>query len=120
MLSTIDPTITSRIKEVQKTYMTTNASSSTTTLTDKLWIPSAKEIYTGSGYENSGVVYTDFFNREYKKIKYSFDIQCRDRWWLRTPYSSSASQFRAVTYLGSITYVTATTECGVVIGFCLG
>lgn len=120
ILSTIDPTITSRIKEVQKTYMTTNASSSTTTLTDKLWIPSAKEIYTGSGYENSGVVYTDFFNREYKKIKYSFDIQCRDRWWLRTPYSSSASQFCAVTYLGSITYVTATTECGVVIGFCLG
>lgn len=113
ILSTIDFTIASRIKEVKKTYKTF---SDTLSAIDKLWIPSYREMYGGNSYENSGVDYTDYFNNSTMRIKYNLVDMTASNWHLRSIYSTS--YFYGVDSSG--TTKASNGYKGVVIGFCLG
>lgn len=118
VILSIDSNITSRIKAVKKTYTATSDSSSTASVVDKLWIPSAREIFGGSGYENDGITYTDFFNTTAKKIKYNINTFSAFRWWLRSVNSST--NFCYVSYNGYVYNNGASYSFGVALGFCLG
>ena len=113
ILSTIDSTIASRIKEVKKTYKT---SSDTLSVIDKLWIPSQREILGGNSYENSGVDYTDYFSNSTMRIKYNLVDMTKYNWHLRSIYSTSF--FCGVSSNGVLN--TSNSAKGVIIGFCLG
>lgn len=118
VILSIDSNIASRIKAVKKTYTATSDSSSTASVVDKLWIPSAREIFGGSSYENDGITYTDFFNTTDKKIKYNINDFKADFWLLRSV--SNSINFRSVGNTGYINSSSAAYSCGVVFGFCLG
>lgn len=117
IILTIDSNIASRIKAVKKTYTATADSSSTASVVDKLWIPSAREMYGGSSYENSGIDYTDFFNTSKKRSKYHNFTS--STWFLRSVYS--ATSYRAVDNNGSpVSVHVANSGAYYVLGFCLG
>lgn len=118
VILSIDSNITSRIKAVKKTYTATSDSSSTASVVDKLWIPSAREIFGGSSYENDGITYTDFFNTTAKKIKYNINTFSASYWWLRSVNSST--YFRIVNIIGTVNSNNASNSYGVALGFCLG
>ena len=115
VILSIDSNIASRIKAVKKTYIATSDSSSTDSVVDKLWIPSAREIFGGSSYENDGIKYTDFFNN---KIKYNINTFFASTWWLRSVYGTS--QFCYVTSTGGRGGGGASAYYGIILGFCLG
>lgn len=115
ILGTIDSTVTSKIKEVTKTYYDVTTSS-TLSVTDNIWIPSAREIFGGSSYEDSGVDYTSFFNSANARIKYNTTNGSAANWWLRS--ASNATSFRTVYNSGSVTYTGASGSLGVALGFC--
>lgn len=115
ILGTIDSTVTSKIKEVTKTYYDVTTSS-TLSVTDNIWIPSAREIFGGSSYEDSGVDYTSFFNSANARIKYNTTNGSAANWWLRS--ASNATSFRTVYNSGSVTYTGASGSIGVALGFC--
>ena len=114
----IPENVRNRILAVDKTYTATSSSSSTATVSDKLWIPSAREMFGGSSYENSGVDYTDFFIGNSDRLKYNglSTYNNASYWYLRSVYGSIA--FRYVNYIGSVGSTTASTHYGVVLGFC--
>ena len=115
----LDSTIRNRIVAVDKTYRDyTTGHDGTYTVSDTIWIPSAREIFGeyGTAYESSGVVYTDFFTDGASRAKKQGLNGLEASWFLRSAYSESA--FRAVNANGSIIVAGANTEYGVVIGFC--
>lgn len=113
----IPENVRNRILAVDKTYITTWSSSSTATVSDKLWIPSAREMFGGSSYENSGVDYTDFFTGNSDRIKHNgLSTNGASAWWLRSVYSST--YFRYISYTGSVDSTTASSDNGLVLGFC--
>jgi len=117
IILTIDSNIASRIKAVKKTYTATTDSSSTASVVDKLWIPSTREIFGGSSYENSGTDYTDFFNTSKKRSKYRNFTS--STWFLRSVYSTTS--WRAVDNNGSLGSLhVANSGAYYVLGFCLG
>lgn len=118
VILSIDSNIASRIKAVKKTYTATSDSSSTASVVDKLWIPSAREIFGESSYENDGITYTDFFNTTAKKIKYNINTFSTSGWWLRSVYSSTT--FLCVNTSGNVNGYGASSSFGVALGFCLG
>ena len=118
VILSIDSNIASRIKAVKKTYIATSDPNSTDSVVDKLWIPSAREIFGGSSYENDGITYTDFFNTTAKKIKYNVNTFSPAYWWLRSVVSST--MFRYVGNNGVVGGNIASGSFGVVLGFCLG
>lgn len=119
--NTIYPLIPSNIKEriqrVNKTYYD-YTTKSTLTSVEKIWIPSAREMFDGTSYESSGVMYTTIFKNNTTRIK---NINgTATRYWLRSASSGSANNFR---YMGSDGYVSnygASVAGGVCLGFCLG
>ena len=110
----IPDTIRDNIKEVSKTYYdkTTN---STLRIDDTVWIPSQREVF-GSGGENTGCVYTDFFNSASIRAKKIMDGGAT-HWWLRSAYSGSATFFGAI-FSGSYAYTQPYNPRGVALGFC--
>ena len=81
---------------------------------DKLWIPSAQEIFGGSSYETEGVAYSDRFTAEGNRIKYINGSA--NSWWLRSAYSST--YFWYVNSYGGASGGYASYSYGVVLGFC--
>jgi len=118
LTDTILPTLASElqaaIKEVNKTYYD-YSSTSTKTSTDKLWLPSAREIFGGTSYEDSGCDYTEFFNSNSARIKYNTSGSAYD-WWLRSAYNTL--NFRCVNNNGGASVSGATNTLGVAFGFC--
>ena len=113
----IPENVRNKIVAVDKTYIATSSSSSTATVSDKLWIPAAREIVGGSSYENSGVDYTDFFTGSSVKIKhYGLLTNSASSWWLRSV--GSYTQFRYVAANGNISALTAYTSNVFPLGFC--
>lgn len=113
----IPETVRNKIVAVDKTYTATNSSSSTATVSDKLWIPSAREIYGGSSYENTGINYTDFFTGNSVRIKHNGLLTNNASvWWLRSVYSST--NFRNGNHPGSVSSSYASNSFGVALGFC--
>lgn len=114
---TIEQTVREAIAEVEKTSLSYDGESlSTTTSSHKIWIPSAREIFGGSDYEASGADYTELFNSKASRVKCDTDF--RDgTWWLRS--ANTANGFCAVGTYGDITGLSSTSNSTIaVIGFC--
>jgi hypothetical protein len=86
------------------------------TTTDKLWIPSAREVFGGSYYEQTGPVYTSLFTDNSSRIKYNQSGSAY-YWWLRSAYS--ANYFNAVYTGGGMGNNNANSTMGVALGFSL-
>lgn len=83
---------------------------------DRLWIPSQREIFGGTGYETAGNDYTGIFKDTASRIRKKYQGD-GNTWWLRSVYGSS--YVRSVYYSGSEYYYTASTSYGVLLGFCI-
>lgn len=119
--NTIYPLLPNNIKErVQRVNKTSYNYTTTSTLTsiEKLWIPSAREIFGGTSYESSGVMYTTIFKNNTTRIKTRNGSATY--WWLRSALSGSADTFRRVSSYGNVSDYDASGAGGVCVGFCLG
>ena len=109
------------IVSVNKTYYD-KTTGETKTCTDKVWIPSAGEIFGNSndtdGCEASGADYTAYFNSTSARIKYNSSGTAAI-WWLRSANSHGSNAFRSVNGSGTIRNNIANTTYGVVLGFCM-
>lgn len=84
---------------------------------DKLWIPSHREVFGESTYEENGPVYSGLFPDQNSRVKYSQSGSV-DYWWLRS--ASSVLYFRGVgTYGNAYQYYANDSTFGVVLGFCI-
>lgn len=114
ILPTIDSTVRSQIKEVTKTYKD-DTTRSTLSISDTVWIPSYREIFGGTSYEDSGCVYTTWFNNASRRRK---NLESSGQWWwLRT--ATAWNHFTGVNnggYQGGEGYPDS--GKGVAIGFC--
>ena len=112
----IPATVQSLIQTVKKTsYDNTTNADLTSNL--KIWIPSAREIFGGSSYEQSGPVYSDLFADANSRTKKVYGLSSAADWWLR---SGSGNRFRAVTSSGIVGSNDANRSLGVCLGFCTG
>ena len=116
VLPTLPQEIQDAIVAVDKTYYD-YTTSSTLTISDTVWIPSAREIFGGTSYESSGVDYTSWFDTTAKRIKYNASGTA-SYWWLRSAISGTS--FRGVNGSGSATTTGANGTSGVALGFCTG
>ena len=113
ILPTLDPTISSNIKEVKKTYYN-KTTSSTLSINDTVWIPSSKEVF--GDREASGCNYTTLFDSNNARIKYNTSI-VTNSWWLRSASANNSTSFYTVSYDGRSSNDNANTSRGVVLGF---
>ena len=114
ILPTIDETIRNNIKEVSKTSYD-HTTSADVTSTDKLWLPSIREVFGGTIYEQSGPIYSGLFKDANSRIrKYN---NSTGYWWLRSAYAGD-SNFQHVFANGTYGSNGANTAIGVVFGFC--
>ena len=107
------------ILAVDKTCQQGKADSgaTTTSTNNKLWLPSAREIFGGSNYESSGLVYTTQFSVPSARIKFN-NNGTTSTWWTRSASSTDTSSFRRVKDNGGADSSTAYISIGVVFGFC--
>lgn len=107
------------ILAVDKTCQQGSADSgaTTTSTNNKLWLPSAREIFGGSDYESSGLVYTTQFSTASARIKFNSNGSASG-WWTRSANSTNSSYFRFVCHDGSVSGNNAYSSYGVVFGFC--
>lgn len=115
ILPTLDSVIRSGIKEVTKTYYD-KTTSSTLSVSDTVWIPSAREMFGGTSYEDSGCDYTSLFNSSSARIKYNTSGSA-NYWWLRSAYSGNDTHFRSVYSNGNVNNYNAGITYGVALGF---
>jgi hypothetical protein len=110
-------TLKTLIKPVSKTsYDKTTATDLTST--EKLWIPSAREIFGGTSYEQSGPVYSDIFKDSASRKRAVFGSSSFTYWWLRSADSSGDTIFRNVYYNGLVSGSYTSSSRGVCLGFC--
>ena len=109
--------IKNRIQTVNKTYYdyTTN---STLTTTEKIWIPSRREMFGGTSYETSGVMYTSFFTDAATRGKPRNGES--KSYWLRTACKDNDTNFMSLLGNGSTYNSAASSSIGICLGFCLG
>ena len=116
----IDPSVRIRIQSVEKTYYN-YTTKSTLTSSDKVWIPSVREMFgEADGYENSGVIYSDIFKDDNSRKKHQANTTSYIFYWLRSAHSGSSRVFRVVSSGGGVGDNSASDANGVCIGFCLG
>ena len=115
LLPTLPDNVKAAIKEVNKTYKD-YTTSSTLTIADTIWIPSGREVFGGTSYENDGVIYSGLFDSAANRIKCNASGAAA-AWWLRS--ATSGTYFYYVNSSGtSSSYGIASTSYGVVFGFC--
>lgn len=85
-----------------------------------LWIPSYREIFGGSSYEQSGPVYSSLFSSSTTRIKKRYGTGSASSWWLRSANTTSSYNFRCVNSDGDSNRYGASSTDGVVVGFCTG
>jgi len=115
VLPLIPTEVQAAIKEVRKysdTYGSAIVHDQTTS--DKLWIPSAREMFGGSYYEQTGPIYSEVFYNARSRIKYD-QSGFTNNWWLRSTYSDTI--FRRVGNSGDSNSGVANAFAGVVLGF---
>ena len=81
---------------------------------DKLWLLSAREVFGGTKYEQTGPEYSSLFPTNTSRIKYDQSGGASD-WWLRSAYS--ISNFHTITSKGRANNTVANYATGVVLGF---
>lgn len=84
---------------------------------DEIWIPSYREIFGGTSYEQSGPIYNVFYNSNQRRRKTNINASFTE-WWLRTVYDST--DFGGVYYNGTFMAPSADNTKGVALGFCTG
>lgn len=121
VLPEVPEVIRSNIKEVNKTYYDAN-SSSTKTVSDTLFILSAKEAAASvTPIEDSGVVYSSIFSDDSSRIKYiglAEGESAATIWWLRSSISGLGGDFRGVLGGGGVSSGRPSRVYGVSFGFC--
>ena len=90
------------------------------TSTLDLWIPSYREVFGGTSYEQSGPVYSGLFADADSRTKLKYGTSTAAEWWLRSVDTSSASHFRCVHNNGYGNTSGASSSYGVALGFCTG
>lgn len=127
VFNSLDADLQANIKPVKKTYWNYTTTSTLSTGTDgdagdKLWIPSAREIFSGDtdsygDHENSGCDYTDFFsNANARKKKYNGSA---DYYWTRSAFPGNSYSFRDVDGSGAVNSNVANASNGAALGFCI-
>lgn len=103
------------IKEVRKysdTYESAIVHDQVTA--DKLWIPSAREVFGGTSYEQTGPIYSSLFPSQSSRVRYNQSGSAYG-WWLRS--ANSAYDFHYVNGSGGRYSGNANNTYGVVLGF---
>ena len=116
--SLIPENIQNAIVAVNKDY-SNYTTKSILTCSDKIWIPSYREVGFGLAEEESNVVYSGIFNGSASRVKTLNDGTACD-WWTRSVFTfgSNGNYFHRVGGNGgSYSYIANDTH-GVVIGFC--
>ena len=106
------------IKEVSKSnnIITTDNKTERTTSVEDVWMPSYREIFGGTSYEQSGPMYTTLFSDAASRIKKRPSASSGEWWWLRSAYIYN--YFCIVYGNGYNNYNIAYTSTGVAFGFC--
>lgn len=117
----IPENVRNRILEVNKTFLSlvkhpTYTALETLTSSDKLWIPSAREILGGSGYEDSGIDYSDFFTDSSVRKKAKGLTSNFAAWRVRS--SNAPNIYSCISYNGSIASENAVPSSFLSLGFC--
>lgn len=118
----IDPVVRIRIQSVEKTYYD-YTTTSTLTSSDKIWIPSAREIFgvvDRQTWEDSGVIYLDIYKDANSRKKHQANTTSNTSYWLRSAHSGDSYSFRSVGSNGDVSSYIAGGARGVCLGFCLG
>lgn len=111
----IPATVQNSIVPVDKTYYD-YTTSSTLTCSDKLWIPSWREVGLGVDKENAGAIYDELFNDQHNRIKELNGSTLG--WGLRSAYTNSRG-FCGVSSNGSGRGFDARGGVGVALSFCM-
>ena len=109
----------SAIKEVtkySKGYETDGTTTSEKATTEKLWLPSYREMFGGTSVETNGPVYTGYFTNNASRIKHKVGASA-DSWWVRS--AGSYNNAYNVTSGGTNYTIGVSTNRGVVLGFCI-
>ena len=107
------------IKEVKKyscIYDTSGTKVSDDISNDKLWIPSTHEVNNNTTYETQGPSYTGVFTSSNDRQRYKFGVTGSVAWWERS--ASSTSDFRWIGSNGYDNGGRASSNYGVLLGFC--
>lgn len=107
------------IKEVKKTsciYDTSGTKVANSETTDKLWIPSVREVFNNSTYETEGPSYTGIFTNSTSRIRYKPGASSASAQWERSAYTTS--NFRYIGISGTDNGGGAYNSYGVLLGFC--
>lgn len=85
---------------------------------DKVWLPSAREMFGDATHETEGVTYSRLFANNDSRIKVFYGSNNTAYWWLRTPIN--ASNFQVISPTGTITSADASRSFSFAVGFCIG
>ena len=110
-------TLKTLIKAVTRTSYDKTTGADVTSA-EKLWIPSEREIFGGSSYEQSGPVYSTIYKDSTSRKKTVFGSSSFTSWWLRSAYSRNDTNFRYVGSRGDVSYDSASSSRGVCLSFC--
>lgn len=119
ILPLIPENVSSMIKAVTKYsdgYNTYGVAIDSMVTTDSVWIPSAKEVFGGTNYEQNGAVYTGLFTNNTSRKKYRVGSTSAASWWLRS--ANNTDRFWYVSD-GSSASMNSNSNSGVVLGFCI-
>ena len=116
----IPEAVRSAIKSVSKTgcEWTTGGSFVRTTSVEDVWMPSYREIFGGTSYEQSGPMYTTLFSDKASRIKMKPQASSGAYWWLRSAHYSNNGYFCGVNGTGYSGNYNANYSNGVALGFC--
>lgn len=116
----IPEVVRNAIKSVSKTgcEWTTAGKFVRSTSVEDVWMPSYREIFGGTSYEQSGPVYTTLFSDASSRIKKRPTASSGGWWWLRSANSNNVSNFCNVNGNGSSNNNSAGTSGGMALGFC--
>lgn len=83
---------------------------------DKLWIPSAREVYGGTDYEQAGPIYSDVFSSNLARIKFTQNV-LEESWPLRSNHVGV--NHLVINKNGTTSNAAITSEYYPAIGFCI-
>ena len=115
LYNSIDEDARNLIKSVRKISYHYDTKSSHTTK-DYCWIPSYREVFGSTDYEDHGPIYADLFSNDKSYIKKDL-FNDSFWWWLRSCGSNSSYSFLRVNAGGLDYYSYAHGEYGVALGF---
>lgn len=116
VLNMFPSTVQNAVVSVEKTYYDYQTTS-TLTCSDKLWLPSYREVGLGDNIEGYGVIYYDLFAGQDDLIK-TFDGNA-EYWWLRSTAHKGTEYFYAISNEGGYSRYYANSTYYVALGFCM-